>query len=309
MRLRPVPTVSAIVIVSITAVLAMLPNQRRLDRAIVALARSSNGQVAAATAQGRITVWNDRSPLHFESDFGVLNDLQFSPDGQSLAAANRRLTIFSGSGSSAPRILRDDDQNYGTARFSPDGKSLLTVNGKAEMLLIDIGSGAMKAAWCCSTIAGGVDFTPDGQRIVSAGHGPRVWSLSGDRLGWLAPERSIETLVSIAVNSRRVFMGSQDGRVYAWDLSSMQMAGRSPAETAYVDTIAAMDDGSIVYGWRGGSVRMWNPETGDQRLLTSMHPSSNVIQIPNSDSIMYGTAEGTVEVRSIRDERLIQVIE
>ena len=42
-------------------------------------------------------------------------------------------------------------------------------------------------------------------------------------------------------------MGSQDGRVYEWDFSSMQMVAKSPAQAGYVDGIAITEPGEVAY--------------------------------------------------------------
>lgn len=90
-------------------------------------------------------------------------------------------------------------------------------------------------------------------------------------------------------------MGSQDGRVYAWDLATRQLIATSPAQSDYVDTLAVLRGGWIVYAAFGKVARLWNPETGQHRLLPAARPTSNVVAGPDGASIIFGTADGAIE--------------
>src|SRR5215469_15299652 len=96
------------------------PIDQRVSR--VALSRSGRW-LGIGTAHGRITVWDqirNDAPKQFAFPHGDLNDLQFSQDEQLLAIASEDLGIYTLTESTAPRLLRSDDENYGSARFSPD---------------------------------------------------------------------------------------------------------------------------------------------------------------------------------------------
>src|SRR5690348_17848732 len=69
-----------------------------VDRRISSVAVSRTGHFfAAATAQGKITVWVERSsgaPHQFSFTYGSLNVLLFCPDGYLLAIASRNLGVY-----------------------------------------------------------------------------------------------------------------------------------------------------------------------------------------------------------------------
>ena len=92
-----------------------------------------------------------------------------------------------------------------------------------------------------------------------------------------------------------ILMGSQDGRVYIWDLTTKQLVAISPAQSDYVDTLAVSAAGWVVYASFGKALRLWNPQTGQQRSLPTALPTSNLILGPDGTSVIFGTAEGGIE--------------
>jgi len=230
-----------------------------------------------------------------------LNDLQFSPGERLLAVAGKDLDLYSLEPSAAPRFLRSDGRNYGTVRFSHDGQTVLVVTGAGAIELLDARSGATRLKICCSTVYGEVAFTPDERSIVNAGHWPGLWdSRSGQLIARLTTDRQFQAFGPIAFDQPRgaVLMGSQDGRVYCWDLTTRQLIALSPAHPENVNTIAVSSTGLVAYAGFGGIVRLWNPRTGQERLLAAARPTSNLVLGPDGASVVFGTADG--ELLTIR---------
>jgi WD40 repeat protein len=306
--------------VIVLCVLAVFVSSRkpRIDRRVSNVAVSSTGSwLAAGTAQGKITVWNHTNgtapqQITFSTAlYGELNDLRFSPDEHVLAIASGDLGMYAPAESARPRLLRSDHENYGSVRFSQDGQNLLVVTGAAVIETLDAHSGALRLKVCCSSIYGEVTFTPDGEAIANAGHWPSLWDArSGELLGRLTTHREFETFRPIAFDDRRgtILMGSQDGRVYAWNLSKRQLVAISPPQSAYVDTLAASTTGWVVFAGFGKSVELWNPDTGQRRSWTAARPTSNLVLGPDGTSIIFGTANGTVEFWDIKTEQRIRAL-
>jgi WD40 repeat protein len=278
------------------------PRNRPIDRRISNVALSPTGAwVAAGTAQGPVRISNGRPgtaggfiPLRR----GPLNDLQFSPDERLLAVAGKDLVLYPLKQPAAPRRLRSDGRNYGTVRFSRDGETVLVVTGAGTIELLDARSGATRLTICCSTVYGEVAFTPDERSIVNAGHWPGLWdSRSGQLIARLTKDRQFHAFGPIAFVGQvsdllAILMGSQDGRVYCWDLTTRQLIAMSPPHAEYVNTIAISSTGLVAYAGFGGPVRLWNPRSGEERSLAAAHPTSNLALKPNGASIMFGTADG-----------------
>ena len=271
------------------------------DKAISRIAVSNNQTwLAVGTPGGRIFLWGrDRSrrPRQVNDQHGSLNDLAFSPDGQWLAVASRHLTLYPIDPKLKQNTILDDDRNYGSVRFNDTGNNLLIIEGSGATELIDVASRTTVFRTCCSTIYGDVAFGPN-QSIYIAGHWPSIWDLpSGQMLSRLIRYREVETFRPIDFDPANglAMMGSQDGRVYAWDLATHQLRGSSPARPGYVDTLAVLGkSGWVAYASFGKPVHLWNVHTGATREMPGAVPSSNLLFDPQLGGIIFGTAEGAV---------------
>ena len=103
-------------------------------------------------------------------------------------------------------------------------------------------------------------------------------------------------------------MGSQDGRVYAWNLTTSAALAVSPAISDYVDTIAVLRGGWVAYAGFSKSVRLWNLGTGQAGALTGAHPTSNLVAAPDGTSILFGTADGEIEIWDAGSGRRLRVM-
>ena len=273
--------------------------QRRVS---VVAASSTSKLLAAGTPAGDISVWangRDTGPEQFRSPVGELNDIQFSPDERWLAIANRNLTTYKIGDLRQSHSIRSDSGNYGTVRFRQEGNAVLVIKGTGAIETVDLESGKPMITICCSTIYGEVALTPDGAKIVNAGHWPGLWDVSSGRLvARLTKSREVMTFRPIGFdrNHAHVFMGSQDGRVYEWDSATIRMVGRSPAQASYVDALAVTQTGWVVYGGFGKPLRLWNPETASTLSIAAAVPTSNLVIDVDGKSVMFGTAAGTIEV-------------
>jgi WD40 repeat protein len=288
-------------------IISLASRDRPVERSISNVTLSRRGKwLAAGTSQGSITVWDQGTggaPRHFAFRRGPLNDLQFSSDERLLAIASRDLGVYDLEASAAPRLLRSDGRNYGTSRFSEDGQTIRVITGTGAIESLDTRSGATRLTICCSTIYGEVAFTPDGRNIASAGHWPGLWDARSGQLGaHFTKQREVSTFRPIAFDSvlDAIFMGSQDGRVYAWNLTTRAALAVSPALSDYVDTIAVLRGGWVAYAGFGKGVRLWNPQTGQARSLAGAHPTSNLVPAPDGTAIVFGTADGEIEIWDAR---------
>jgi WD40 repeat protein len=284
-----------------------------VDRMVSNVALSGSGRwLAAGTAQGKITLWDQTrpdAPLQIAFPHGSLNDLHFSPDEHVLAIASEDLGLYTSEVSAAARVLRSDHANYGSARFSLDGHDLLVLTGTGVIETIDAHSGAVQLKVCCSSIYGDAVFTPDGQEIVNAGHWPRLWDArSGRLIATLTANREFSAFRPITFDTSRdaILLGSQDGRVYAWDLKTRRRISVSPPQPAYVDALAVSTNGWVFFAGFGRDLQLWNPDTGGRRSLPAARPTSNLVLGPDGTSIIFGTADGTIEYWDLRREHRLR---
>jgi WD40 repeat protein len=306
----------AVLLVGVLSVLLVRlpPKKKNLSIKVLALASTGNW-AAGGTADGTIRIWNlkDGRATNTALGFtGELNDLRFSAADKYLAVANRNITLVSLQTPDEQRVVRDDQANYGTVRFSANGRSILTVNGKGAVLTIDLTPGTILPGHCCTSIWGEVDFTPEGSRVVWAGHWPGLWDLrSGTLVGRFTESRQFMTFGPITWGvGGTVFMGSQDGRVYQWDAEARKLLRTSPPQFGYVHSIAVLgNSGWIAYAAENGPVHLWHPETGASRIATAARTTSNLVFDESRSRTALGTASGTVEFWDLVEGRILNTLD
>ncbi|MDX2178952.1 MAG: hypothetical protein SFV18_05105 [Bryobacteraceae bacterium] len=243
---------------------------------------------------------------------GSLNDLQFGLDSDTLAIADSNLSVVSISGRFPDRRIRSDEANYGSIRFGANDRLLLTVNGKGAVLVIDLDSLAARRLHCCTSIWGDVALTKDNTRVLWAGHWPGMVDLkSGALLGRLTPERENMTFGPISLGAgESVYLGSQDGRVYGWNLATKTLESKSPPQPGYVRTIAALGQtGWLAFADEEGQVRLWNPVTGEVRGVNGAATTTNLVYQASRGLTVFGALNGRVQFWDLLEERLVDEIQ
>jgi len=307
---------SALMLVCILCVLVVLSPHREASRRLTVLALSSTGKwIAGGTPDGNIRIWDLQAatlPSQAVESTGNLNDLRFSKNDEYLAVANKNITLLPWSSSGEPHIVRADQANYGSVRFSLDGRSLLTINGKGAVMIIDLTTGATQPGYCCTSIWGEVEFSPDGTQVLWAGHWPGVWDLrSGMLAGRLTEAREFMTFGPIAIDAtgKRIFMGSQDGRVYEWNLGTHNLLRKSLPQSGYVHTITVLGrSGWVAYAAEGGAVHLWHPETGATRIVASARTTSNLVFDESRNRTALATEPRKVEFWDLIEGRLLSTL-
>jgi WD40 repeat protein len=301
------PTVITGILALALVCVFMVAPPLKLDRVITYIVCSPSGRrLAVGTRNGLIAICDLTKPGSCgitSVDRGILNDLQFSPDERFLAIANEDIQFLALEPSENSFLLRADRQNYGTVRFNKSGTELLTVTGRSKIDVINLETRSTAITICCSSIFGEVAFSLNGNLILNAGHWPRVWDEYGHLVRSLTSDRQEETFRPIAIDEsmRVVFMGSQDGRVYAWDLKDYKLLMKSHPRDDYVDTIAVLDAiHTVAYCGFGKSLKLWNAQNGAESELQEIKPSSNLIALADGHSVVFGTNKGTVETWDLR---------
>jgi WD40 repeat protein len=303
----------ALVLACALGVLVALSPDREASRRFTVLALSSTGKwIAGGTSEGNIRIWDLQAATLLSKaveSTGDLNDLRFSKNDEYLAVANKNITLLPWSNGGEPHVIRADQAKYGSVRFSLDGRSLLTINGKGAVMTIDLTTGATRPGYCCTSIWGEVEYSPDGTQVLWAGHWPGVWNLrSGVLAGRLTETREFMTFGPIAIDptGETIFMGSQDGRVYQWNLEMRQFLRKSQAQSGYVHTIAVLGrSGWVAYAAEGGAVHLWHSETGATRIVAAARTTSNLVFDESRNRTALATEQGKVEFWDLIEGRLL----
>jgi WD40 repeat protein/DNA-binding SARP family transcriptional activator len=213
--------------------------------------------------------------------FWSINDVDWSPDGDWLAASGQSSEVFLYNASTGDLI----DTLYGhtsaivRADWAADSRRLVTasVDGTAKVWEVDSSAGRILL-----TLAGhgrpltAAAFAPDGTRIVTADVAAtaKVWEVgaSGDA-EWmnLPAEGNWFGDVAFTPDGRWLLGSAPDGKVGVWDATTGEevrvLAGHDPVPnygTPGVATIAVSPDGRLAAtGGRDDAVKVWTLATGE----------------------------------------------
>ena len=235
---------------------------------------SDDGQLlATASAEGPVNVWDAATGAHqFEVPVGgEVWALEWSRDGEWLAITvndyeQGAVVIVDRAGTELATILEEPGQLIESSSLSPDGRLLATTRAGVERndpenmqaRIWDWERGEEVAT--IDTSARRVAFDPTGTRIATS--------------------RLVEGVVDV------------------WDAQTFDRVATLTAPTAVSELIYGPDGTSLATGHADGTVRLWDPETGIQRLELpgDEHQVIHVVFGPDGSKLASVGEDGLVHV-------------
>ena len=211
---------------------AFSPDGRRLAAAGQVNARLPNGE-AAPDPTPMPTAWCSSStsrPARSSGaaagmSTGLIRDLAFSPDGQTLATADNTstITIWDSRTGAAQRQLRGHNRLVSYLAFSPDGTKLASASWDSTVVVWDLAGsramtrlqGHMRSVLC-------VAFSPDGRRLATSSEDQtvRLWDVeTGQEVLTLHGHTDIVPTVAFSPDGNRLATAGADGIVLVREAS------------------------------------------------------------------------------------------
>jgi len=201
---------------------------------------------------------------------GPSTGIDFSPDGLRLATSGSYGAAVTDIGSGERSLtLRGHEDWVNSVRFSPDGTRLATGSDDGTFRLWDAATGEqLFVLEDVDEFDWGVDFSPDGRLLVTAGAGSvRLWDTGTGRERGTLIETSFVDSAVFAPDGRRVAAGGPDGTVHVWVPGTGREVLTIQGHVGSVTGVAFSPDGRrLATAGNDGLVKIWDAATGEELL-------------------------------------------
>jgi WD40 repeat protein/tRNA A-37 threonylcarbamoyl transferase component Bud32 len=284
---------------------------------VLTVALSPDGsRLASGSADGLIKVWDRHSRREVFTLGGhtaAVTVVAFSSDGNHLASGSADGNVRIWDVARGENVLTWQAHTAGVTglAFDPGGKRLASAGrgepGPGELKLWDTGKGEALASQTWHTLLAAVAFSPDGRRLVTAGHDGNIIAWDTTSLkpvgGFQGPKRLVQwTSVAFSADGEWVAAGSAAGLVRVWDGKTAQDFLTPTGASVSAVAFSSRDGRILAAACADNTVRGWFTKSGEPAFTLRGHRGAVMAVACSSDGarLVSASLDRTVKLWDIR---------
>lgn len=207
----------------------------------------------------------------------AVEDLKFTPDGQSLVSCSvdRTIKIWSLSDGKRKQTLTGHTDSVNALAIVPAGDLLASASRDKMIRLWSMPSGRFIRSFQAQSMIDAMTVTPDGKTLITGSWDKpiRLWSLPGGKLEKnLFPKQGYVHALALSPDGKLLASGGSDKKVTLWSLADGKIQHSLEGHTGKVGSLCFSADGrQLASGSWDKTIRIWNVADGSARETLAGH--------------------------------------
>ncbi|MFB2837050.1 TIR domain-containing protein [Floridanema evergladense] len=258
--------------------------------------------IASASEDGTLRLWQPDGTLKkIVRETDHVNDVAFSPDGQTIVTGSRdkKITLWNPDGIRLQKPFLDEDK-VNRVLFSPDGQIIASASDDNTAKLWRRDGTRLKVLKGHTDKVETLAFSPDGKLIAtgSADHTIKLWNQDGVQLSSVTAHKGAVNHLAFSPNGKQLLSGSVDNTVKLWKLDGVKLIFVDSKERdESVNAVAFSPDNKLIaVASADKTILIW-PLNGSRPPIPFYVHSDGVNDVafsPNNRTVASASSDNTV---------------